>query len=98
MKHLICLGDSITDCGRIFDNPPFGSGYVQLLKERLTALNKNISVINCGVDGFTVSRLLTTAGNLSVPFKDSVVTILIGINDIGLMMNTRRTEVQKKKC
>ena len=31
MTRLLCLGDSITDCGRLFLNPPLGNGYVQKL-------------------------------------------------------------------
>lgn len=95
MEHLICLGDSITDCGRIFDYPPLGLGYVQLLHEKFLELHKDISVTNCGVDGFTVSRILENVRRQLYPLNDSIVTLLIGINDIGLMMNTNRTESQK---
>lgn len=97
MTHLLCLGDSITDCGRIFDNPPLGLGYVQLLKEKFLELNKNISITNCGVDGFTVSRILANAKQQLYPLENSIVTLLIGINDIGMMMNTNRTEAQKSE-
>ncbi|MDO5362639.1 MAG: hypothetical protein Q4F03_08335 [Eubacteriales bacterium] len=30
MNHLICFGDSITDCGRFFDATPLGNGYVKM--------------------------------------------------------------------
>lgn len=30
MNHLICFGDSITDCERFFDATPLGNGYVKM--------------------------------------------------------------------
>lgn len=100
MAHLFCFGDSLTDCGRFFDNPPLGCGYVNLLKEKFSELHKDITVRNYGVDGFTLSRVLELVRNdsFSPPAAtDDFITILIGINDIGLMMNTNRTEVQKQE-
>lgn len=100
MAHLFCLGDSITDCGRLLENPPLGQGYVQLLNEGFQKKNLNISVTNCGVDGFTVSRVLANASDetfLSKIKKEDIITLLIGINDIGLMQNTSRTESQKQQ-
>ena len=55
-----------------------------------------IQMRNCGTDGFTVQRLLqrvktdsTIIGNLAA--------VLIGINDIGMMMNTDRTPAQQEE-
>lgn len=96
MMHILCLGDSITDCGRIWENPPFGYGYVHMLEKNLHKFYEDISVTNAGVDGFTVSRLLENTKAGRYPVKGSIVTVLIGINDIGLMMNTNRTEGQKE--
>lgn len=94
MAHLLCIGDSITDCGRLFSDSPLGNGYVRLLSDHLHNTGFDISVENRGVDGFTVNRLLhNTAGYLSS--SPDIITILIGINDIGLMMNTRRTPGQQ---
>ena len=31
--QIICLGDSITDCGHLLDDFPLGNGYVQMLAE-----------------------------------------------------------------
>ena len=94
MAHLLCIGDSITDCGRLFSDSPLGNGYVRLLSDHLHNTGFDISVENRGVDGFTVNRLLrNTAGYLAS--SPDIITILIGINDIGLMMNTRRTPGQQ---
>ena len=106
---LLCLGDSITDCGRLFDAPPLGKGYVRLLYDLLNApshqknpLNfhqgkakSSWEIQNRGVDGFTVARLLENAPGRYLGYPADLITILIGINDVGLMMNTGRTETQK---
>ena len=31
MTRILCLGDSITDCGRLFSADPLGKGYVKQL-------------------------------------------------------------------
>lgn len=95
MTHLLCLGDSITDCGRLFDDPPLGRGYVRILSRKLGEKGQNWHITNCGVDGFTTARLLTNAEPFYLPLQADIITVLIGINDIGIMMNTRRTPAQQ---
>lgn len=97
MTRILCLGDSLTDCGRLFDSPPLGNGYVSLLDMYLKLQKKNIEVINCGVDGFTLQRLIENVSSRYLPLKPDMITILIGINDLALMMNTNRTEAQKSE-
>lgn len=97
MTRLLCLGDSITDCGRLWGYPPLGNGYVRIVADQLKALGADWSVSNCGVDGFTLARLLEHTESMYLPMQPDIITILIGINDIGLMMNTRRTERQKQE-
>ena len=101
MKKLICFGDSITDCGRLWDNPPLGVGYVSMLD---TALKENSSgswsVLNFGFDGFTVSRVLDQARQLSSPAgsaEDIWVTLLVGINDVYQMLCTGRPAAMQEK-
>lgn len=95
MNRLLCLGDSITDCGRLFFQAPLGNGYVQMLSEKLASSGENWQIINCGVDGFTISRLLENVDRRYLPLQPDIITILIGINDVALMMNTRRTASQQ---
>lgn len=97
MKHLLCLGDSITDSNRLWENYPLGNGYVSILSHKFHQNHTDIQVTNCGTDGFTLSRLLDKAPKEYVSYNADIITILIGINDIGLMMNTRRSFLQKKK-
>lgn len=97
MKHLLCLGDSITDSNRLWENYPLGNGYVSILSHKFHQNHTDIQVTNCGTDGFTLSRLLDKAPKEYVSYNADIITILIGINDIGLMMNTCRSFLQKKK-
>ena len=98
--QIICLGDSITDCNHLFEDFPLGNGYVQILSEMFkkeTSFN-NVQIKNYGFDGFTVARVLDNIRQHRISLHRSpVVTLLIGINDIGLMMNTDRTEAQKEQ-
>lgn len=94
--QLVCLGDSITDCNRLFEDFPLGNGYVKILNEMLIKKGFRISIKNLGADGFTVSRVLDNirSGLFSL-HRRPIVTLLVGINDVGLMMNTDRTKEQK---
>ena len=91
---LVCLGDSITDCGRLWEYPPLGNGYVKCMSQLAEEQKHALHFQNCGVDGFTIARLLENAPDYARLSAD-IITILIGINDIGLMMNTGRTTAQK---
>ena len=95
MTILTCLGDSITDCDHCFSKDLLGNGYVKMLSERFQEMGINCQVHNYGTDGFTVNRLLQRIQSCS-GFASNIITILIGINDIGLMMNTGRTLEQQK--
>lgn len=97
MKHLLCLGDSITDSNRLWENYPLGNGYVSMLSRKFHQNHINMQITNCGTDGFTLSRLLEKAPQQYASYNADIITILIGINDIGLMMNTRRSFLQKRK-
>lgn len=99
---IFCLGDSITDCGRLFDDHPLGNGYVKLLSQKFSQNTPNasspIELKNYGTDGFTVSRILDNVLQKRIPFcPSSVITLLVGINDLGLMKNTRRTACQQEQ-
>lgn len=96
--QIICLGDSITDCNHLFEDFPLGNGYVQILAKMFQKENANMQIKNYGIDGFTVARVLENIRHHRVSLHSSpVVTLLIGINDIGLMMNTDRTAFQQKQ-
>lgn len=94
MKQLLCLGDSITDCDRLFSAGPLGNGYVHMLAE---SLGREWEVVNRGVNGFTVQRVYEQTERDYGRFHPNVITILVGINDVGMMETTNRLPHQKKE-
>ena len=95
MTILTCLGDSITDCDHCFSRDFLGNGYVKMLSDRFKRDGSDYQVRNYGTDGFTINRLLQRIQGDS-DFTSDIITILIGINDIGLIMNTDRTPFQQR--
>ena len=93
MKTLICLGDSITAANRLFSQNGLGEGYVSMLPPFLP----DIQVSNKGIDGFTISRVLQKVQQDCICLSPDFVTIQIGINNIGLIMNTDRTSAQQQQ-
>lgn len=96
MKKIVCLGDSITDAGRLDTKDGLGRGYVKQLHKKLNPAHHEYELINRGVDGFVVERILNNLESDCIAKDPDYVTLLVGINDIGLMMNTNRTDAQKK--
>ncbi len=97
MIHILCLGDSITDCGRLFSPSGLGNGYAELLDRMQKEKNLGWKLLNRGNDGFTVMRLADSFSSFIPDSPINLITILIGINDIALIMNTcRSTEEQDK--
>ena len=86
MNQFIFLGDSITDCDHIYDPDSLGYGYVRTVAENLSA--KDTQFINLGYDGFTISALKRLWKRKGDSLNPTCMTILIGINDIGVMKNT----------
>lgn len=95
MTILTCLGDSITDCEHCFSRDFLGNGYVKILSDRFERDDSDYQVRNYGTDGFTINRLLQRIQGDS-DFTSDIITILIGINDIGLIINTDRTPFQQR--
>ena len=87
MKNFVFLGDSITDAERLW-LPKYnglGNGYVKILAEKLSG---EFTSINKGHDTFTLPFLLRNLKTDCLSFSPAAVSILIGINDIGVAKNT----------
>jgi acyl-CoA thioesterase I len=83
--HLLFLGDSITDCGRQRADPSsLGSGYVAMIAARLRAAiaSPQMGFRNIGVSGNRVYDLEARIETEALPFRPTVSTVLIGINDV----------------
>ncbi len=87
--NLLFLGDSLTDCGRLFDRQGLGDGYVRMIQTTLKTSFSDLSILNRGVDGFTVSRVYGMWKSLPERQKSSfeIVSILVGVNDAAEWMS-----------
>ena len=84
-KTLILFqGDSITDCGRNWDEPDkLGDGYVRLLTTMLPGKypEHKFEFINRGVSGDKVRDLVCRWDNDCISLQPDCLSILVGIND-----------------
>ena len=88
MRHILFLGDSITDAGHAFDYENLGEGYVRMIYHALHFEDKKICVYNRGTDGFTVKNVKRFWNMQHAKLKADMLTILVGINDIAVMKGT----------
>ena len=84
-QTIVFAGDSITDCGRLSDQKPLGSGYVMIASELIRARypERNIKFHNAGISGNTVQNLRDRWEDDVLYFKPDWITIKIGINDLA---------------
>ena len=88
-SKLLMIGDSVTDCERVYDVTPagwgsFGNGYVNLVNACLTGLapEYRIAVYNKGINGNTVLDLKERWQRDVLDLKPDYVSVMIGINDV----------------
>lgn len=80
MKRILCFGDSITDCGRNYDDlKSLGDGYVSIIRQHLP--ENQYELINKGISGNKVADLIERLDKDCIGLKPDIVSILIGIND-----------------
>ena len=84
------IGDSITDCGRGGDKEGMGSGYVRVVRDYLRAKDPGHApeVINRGISGNKVTNLRDRWQKDVLDLSPSVLSIMIGINDVWHGLNT----------
>jgi lysophospholipase L1-like esterase len=81
---ILFQGDSITDCGRNYDDPSsLGVGYALMAAARLGQQypEKNLTFINRGINGNRIVDLQERWGKDCLELKPTWVSIYIGIND-----------------
>ena len=83
-QTVLMIGDSITDCGRRAEAAPYGSGYVSLLIEMVTARWPELDIewINKGIGGNTVTDLQARWQDDVMAHRPDWLTVKIGINDL----------------
>lgn len=84
---LLCIGDSITDCGRVRPvgkSSGLGSGYVNLINALIQAWNPeaNLTVLNTGISGDTIRNLKARWQTDVIDLKPDYLSIMIGVNDV----------------
>ena len=84
---ILFQGDSITDAGRdktvCESNMGLGGGYVNIIYEQLKQDNKNIEILNRGVNGNKITDLYARWREDTLNIKFDILSILCGINDVG---------------
>ena len=84
---ILFQGDSITDAGRDKTvrepNMGLGGGYVNIIYEQLKQDNKDIEILNRGVNGNKITDLYARWREDTLNIKFDILSILCGINDVG---------------
>jgi lysophospholipase L1-like esterase len=88
-ERMVCIGDSITDCGRRGEFVPFGNGYVKLFRDMLLGNfpERKIEIINKGIGGNTVLDLRRRWEDDVIYHKPDWLSVLIGINDVHRVLS-----------
>ena len=81
---ILFQGDSITDCGRDWNNDgQLGRGYAHLVEAELGFLEPGEHIfINKGISGNRVVDLYARIKRDIINYKPDVMSILIGVNDV----------------
>ena len=93
-RKVLFLGDSITDADHYMDNSEECLGYGYVREIATGSLREEVSCLNRGVDGLTihgVEKVFCRAKELA----PDVVSIQVGINDIGVYQNTGKSLEQQ---
>ncbi len=84
MKKILFVGDSVTDCGRAYDNgSSIGSGYALLVKSSLgMEFPGQYEFVNKGINGNRVADVYARIYRDIINLKPDIISILIGVNDV----------------
>jgi lysophospholipase L1-like esterase len=83
-QKIVMIGDSITDAGRRDIEPPYGVGYMTLVRSFVNALHPELGLTweNRGIGGDTVRNLDSRWAADVIDERPDVLTVMIGINDV----------------
>ena len=98
---ILFQGDSITDGNRGRSNDPnhiHGHGYQYILASEMYIdnLDKNIEIINRGISGNRISDLQSRWDEDCIDLNPTVLSILVGINDLNYHFETGKTPAPEK--
>lgn len=95
MGLIVFLGDSITEAGRKESPNQLGYGYVNIFSEQLNKQDQQLNIINKGVDGQFTEQIAQSLHPECIFLHPDYVSILVGINDIGLLVASDVSEQEK---
>ena len=95
MDTIVFLGDSITDAGRTTSDLHLGNGYVSMFAEEVSKHNSECKIINKGVDGNITEQVAASLQKDCLSQDPAYVSILVGINDVGLIVDADVSEQEK---
>jgi len=83
-QTIVCIGDSITDAGRMGRAAPYGDGYVNMVEMLLQAHYPclELRVLNRGISGNTVRDLAARWERDALTERPDWLSVMIGINDV----------------
>ena len=83
-QKVLCIGDSITDCGRFDPQTPLGNGYVSMLRDLIIGgwPERNLTWVNKGTSGHRVTDLQARWEDDVLREAPDWLSIKIGINDL----------------
>lgn len=88
-EKIVCIGDSITDCGRrTQEYGPHGWGYVSLVRALLHARypGHGLTIVNKGIGGNTIRDLAARWQDDVLAEEPDWLSVKIGINDVGRLI------------
>lgn len=95
MGLIVFLGDSITDANRKESPNQLGYGYVNIFSEALRQQGLEWNIINKGSDGQVTEEIAKSLHSDCIFLHPDCVSILVGINDIGLIVAAEVSEQEK---
>jgi lysophospholipase L1-like esterase len=83
-QRIVFIGDSITDARWRNEAPPYGDGYVSLVRAFVVASRPelNLTWFNRGIGGDTVRHLRDRWQQDALDLQPDVLSVMIGINDV----------------
>lgn len=83
-QKIVFIGDSITDAGRRDLAPPYGNGYVSMVRNMLIARYPHLGLtfLNRGVSGNTVREIAARYERDVIAERPHWLSLMVGINDV----------------
>lgn len=98
--NILFQGDSVTDAGRgrgiTAPNTALGQGYATLIAGRLSTKRADLNFYNHGISGNRAADLYGRWQEDTLNFDFDVLSILLGINDVGFSLRLGRGSDAKR--